>query len=86
MSRAARSFIAGYFAGADDGSRVRRGGFTRMTNAAPIIGDLLRACSGPECDRPVKAKGLCEAHYSQRWKGRELKPVRVFPLASPELA
>lgn len=30
-------------------------------------------CRGPECDRPVSAKGLCSAHYRQ---SEPLKPLR----------
>lgn len=34
-------------------------------------------CRGPECDREVKARGLCAAHYSQWKRGSHLKPIRV---------
>ena len=33
-------------------------------------------CSGPECDKPVRCKGVCTAHYRQLLKGVELKPLR----------
>lgn len=33
-------------------------------------------CSGPECDREAKTRGLCMAHYMQQYQGRELAPIR----------
>lgn len=37
----------------------------------------INPCSFPECLRPVRAWGLCHAHYLQQWEGRELTPLRV---------
>ena len=33
-------------------------------------------CSGPQCDRDVRAKGLCNGHYEQKRKGRTLTALR----------
>lgn len=34
-------------------------------------------CTGPECDRPVQAKGLCQGHYKQQNQGRPLRPLKI---------
>jgi hypothetical protein len=34
-------------------------------------------CGFVTCDRPIKAKGLCQAHYKQLLRGSELKPLRM---------
>ena len=35
-----------------------------------------KPCSFPDCNRPVHARDLCQAHYKQKWlKGQELRPV-----------
>lgn len=34
-------------------------------------------CAFPRCGGPVLARGLCMAHYRQKLRGRELKPVRA---------
>jgi hypothetical protein len=34
-------------------------------------------CSFEGCGRKVKARGLCEPHYNQFRRGKELKPLRV---------
>lgn len=34
-------------------------------------------CSLDYCDRPVKAVGLCEGHYTQHWRGKPLTPLRT---------
>ena len=36
-------------------------------------------CSGPECDRPVRRNGLCDAHSRQQWLGKPLKPIFAKP-------
>jgi hypothetical protein len=33
-------------------------------------------CDFNECDRPIKARGFCPAHYLQYMRGKELKPLR----------
>ena len=33
-------------------------------------------CAGPQCDRAVRTKGLCNGHYEQRRMGRALQPLR----------
>ena len=33
-------------------------------------------CAGPQCDRAVRAKGLCNGHYEQKRKGRTLTALR----------
>lgn len=33
-------------------------------------------CPGPECDKPIRADGLCGAHYWQRSQGQELQPIK----------
>lgn len=40
--------------------------------------DIGLFCLGPECARPIYAKGLCEAHYAQKRKhpDRELRPLQ----------
>ncbi|QYW07373.1 HNH endonuclease [Mycobacterium phage Ohno789] len=37
-------------------------------------------CSFPGCDRERRYPrvGLCDAHYMQKWKGQELKPLRIM--------
>lgn len=32
-----------------------------------MIGITKRTCSLPDCDRPLRAKGLCSAHYNQQY-------------------
>lgn len=32
-------------------------------------------CSFPECDRPKRTRGLCNSHYTQFFRGLELKPL-----------
>jgi hypothetical protein len=34
------------------------------------------SCSFPGCGRPVRAVGLCQTHWKQHKKGKELRPVR----------
>lgn len=36
-----------------------------------------RTCSFPECDRRLRASGLCNGHYQQRGRGKPLKPLRL---------
>jgi len=33
-------------------------------------------CTGPECDRDAKVKGLCSSHYAQKHSGRKLTVLR----------
>lgn len=33
-------------------------------------------CGFPGCDRPIKSINLCNGHYQQERKGRELRPLR----------
>lgn len=33
-------------------------------------------CSGPECNRPVRCRGVCRGHYKQLLKGDTLKKLR----------
>lgn len=33
-------------------------------------------CAGPQCDRDVRTKGLCNGHYEQQRMGRALQPIR----------
>lgn len=34
-------------------------------------------CTFEDCDRPMKAKGLCNTHYAQTKNGVDLRPIRV---------
>lgn len=34
------------------------------------------ACSFEGCEKPVRSKGLCQGHYHQKHKGKELTPLR----------
>lgn len=44
-----------------------------------------RTCTGPDCTRPMVAKGLCGAHYQQRSAGKELRALKPYtPRGSPE--
>lgn len=38
-----------------------------------------RLCDFPECDRPHRANGLCNAHNEQSRRGRELTRLRLLP-------
>ena len=33
-------------------------------------------CTGPDCDRPAVASGLCDTHAHQRDRSRPLTPIR----------
>jgi hypothetical protein len=33
------------------------------------------SCEGPECDRPILARRLCDTHYAQRKLGKALTPI-----------
>jgi hypothetical protein len=35
-----------------------------------------RTCIGPQCDRPVLARGMCVAHYHQYRRMGRLNPTR----------
>jgi len=39
----------------------------------------IRLCSFPQCEREVRALGLCTAHYKQRRRGVALKPIQPTP-------
>lgn len=41
-----------------------------------------RICEGPNCNRPVQAKGLCVTHYWQRSVGKSLTPIPRRELAA----
>jgi hypothetical protein len=34
-------------------------------------------CPGPKCDRPIYCKGLCVAHYQQRFIGKKLTEINA---------
>jgi hypothetical protein len=34
-------------------------------------------CTFPDCDRPVQAAGYCSAHYKQKSRGEQLRPMRT---------
>lgn len=36
----------------------------------------MSTCSGPDCVRPVRSRGLCGAHYQQALAGKPLTPIR----------
>jgi hypothetical protein len=36
----------------------------------------MKGCSFDGCDQKHFAKGLCHGHYTQKWKGQELTPLR----------
>lgn len=42
-----------------------------------------RDCSFPVCSNPVKGLGLCQGHYAQRRKGRDLTPLRPRRMSGP---
>ena len=33
-------------------------------------------CSFPGCRNPYEARGLCHGHYTQQWRGQELRPLQ----------
>lgn len=33
-------------------------------------------CDGPDCDRPIKSVGMCNAHRMQQLRGQPLTPLR----------
>lgn len=35
-----------------------------------------RTCTTDGCDKPIRAKSLCNGHYIQQRKGQELRPLR----------
>lgn len=43
-----------------------------------IVGPGVGVCSFPGCDRPTRSslEPLCQGHYTQRYRGFELKPLR----------
>ena len=44
-----------------------------------------RTCTGPDCNRPMMAKGLCSGHYSLVAQGKALRPLRpYYPRGMPE--
>lgn len=45
----------------------------------------MSTCQGPECTRPVRARGLCNGHYEQQRRGwRNLQPIATAPAALPD--
>jgi hypothetical protein len=38
------------------------------------------SCTGPGCDRPARAMGLCPAHYQQKALGRPFEQLRQRPV------
>lgn len=38
----------------------------------------MKQCTFPDCNRKVRARGLCVSHYRQYNKGQELKPLRDY--------
>lgn len=43
----------------------------------------IRTCSFDGCEKPYRAKGLCNGHYMQRSNGQALKPLRPSSLGLP---
>lgn len=45
-----------------------------------------KACRGPECDRPVKLKGLCASHGQQLWRhgGNEAALIPIGTYVKPD--
>lgn len=37
--------------------------------------DLTPDCSAPNCERPARSLGLCEAHYRRSRRGKPLSPI-----------
>lgn len=44
---------------------------------APEKAGPMATCIGPECARAATRAGLCPAHYMQKRRGVELKPLRT---------
>ena len=40
---------------------------------------MTRLCTFPGCTRKHFAKGLCSAHYKQKWNNQPLKPIKKLP-------
>lgn len=36
----------------------------------------MTTCTGPDCNLPARATGLCTTHYAQQRRGRPLTPIR----------
>ena len=54
-----------------------------------VMSNQGKVCSGPECSREAKVKGLCVAHYSILRSGKPLRPInqkrsRNLSLTVPE--
>lgn len=41
-------------------------------------------CDFPGCDRPHAGGGFCAPHFKQKWRGRELTPVKDLALSDEE--
>lgn len=41
-------------------------------------------CGFPECDRPMKSRGLCSGHYEQMRNGKSLSPLRALQMQRAE--
>ncbi|MFJ3595600.1 hypothetical protein ACIPRU_03610 [Streptomyces sp. NPDC090126] len=37
-----------------------------------------KTCTGPECERRVRANGLCATHAQQKLRGRDLIPIGSY--------
>lgn len=49
----------------------------RQADGLPINDPRIKhTCMGPDCDREVVRRSLCKTHYSQKWHGKELTPIR----------
>ena len=44
---------------------------------------MLKVCSFEGCGREHSAKGLCDSHYAQQRRGKELTPIRSVPNRPP---
>src|SRR6478735_1977056 len=47
----------------------------------------MKECNFEGCDKPHSAKGYCQGHYLQHYKGKELTPLhstrRIYPEGTP---
>lgn len=56
--------------------------YMQQYRGQPLTAIVMRVhydhCTGPGCDRPVWAHGLCNTHNRQRIRGVALKPIRKW--------